>query len=128
MSNEQEQFKEPIFDVAQLAHVEIYTPKLEETIWFFTQLLGMEETERTAESVYLRAYEDHYHHSLKVTAADKPGLGHMAWWATSPQALERRVAAIEATGFGKGWSEGDRGHGRAYRKLRKAPCFSNGDG
>ena len=115
MSNAQAQFKEPIFDVAQLAHVEIYTPKLEETIWFFTQLLGMEETERAGQSVYLRAYEDHYHHSLKVTAADKPGLGHMAWRATSPQALERRVAAIEATGLGKGWSEGDRGHGRAYQ-------------
>ncbi len=27
--------KEPNFDVAQLAHVEIYSPKPEETLWFF---------------------------------------------------------------------------------------------
>lgn len=27
--------KEPIFDVAQLAHVEIYSPKPDETLWFF---------------------------------------------------------------------------------------------
>jgi hypothetical protein len=35
--------KEPIFDVAQLAHVEILTPKLNDTLWFFKDLLGLEE-------------------------------------------------------------------------------------
>jgi catechol 2,3-dioxygenase len=33
----------------------------------------------------------------------------------SPDALARRVAAIEAAGFGLGWVAGDLGHGRAYR-------------
>jgi hypothetical protein len=33
----------------------------------------------------------------------------------SPQALERRVAAIETSGLGVGWSAGDCGHGQAYR-------------
>jgi hypothetical protein len=107
--------KEPIFDVAQLAHVEILTPKLNDTLWFFKDLLGLEETERSGKSVYLRAYEDYYHHSLKVTEADQPGLGHVAWRVTSPQALERRVQAIEAVGLGRGWIDGDHGHGRAYQ-------------
>jgi catechol 2,3-dioxygenase len=106
---------EPIFDVAWLAHVEIYTPDLAGTLWFFKDLLGLEETERHGDSVYLRAYEDWYHHTLKVTKREKPGLGHVAWRATSPQALERRVKALEASGLGDGWIEGDRGHGRAYR-------------
>ena len=35
--------------------------------------------------------------------------------AWSPEALERRVAAIEATGLGLGWVDGDVGHGPAYR-------------
>jgi hypothetical protein len=30
---------EPIFDVAQLAHVEVLTPALEGTLWFFKDLL-----------------------------------------------------------------------------------------
>src|SRR5690606_31236848 len=79
------------------------------------ELLGMEESEREGQSVYLRAYEDYYHHSLKVTEAAKPGLGHVAWRTTSPQALQRRVAAIDSSGLGVGWSEGVRGHGPAYR-------------
>jgi catechol 2,3-dioxygenase len=41
-------------------------------------------------------------------------MGHMAFRATSPEALERRVAIIEASGLGKGWTEGDLGHGPAY--------------
>jgi catechol 2,3-dioxygenase len=106
---------EPIFDVAQLAHVELLTPDLEGTLCFFKELLGAQETERWDQSVYLRGYEEQYHHSLKVTAAPRPGLGHVAWRARSPQALERRVAAIEATGLRRGWIDGDVGHGPAYR-------------
>jgi catechol-2,3-dioxygenase len=91
---------EPIFDVAHLAHVELLTPDLEGTLCFFKDLLGLEETERSARSAYLRGYEEQYHHSLKVTAAASAGLGHIAWRTRSPQALQRRVAAIEETGLG----------------------------
>ncbi|MFC2949157.1 catechol 2,3-dioxygenase [Virgibacillus sediminis] len=107
--------KEPIFDVAQLAHFEIYSPKLEESVEFFSEILGMEEVERQGKSVYMRAYEDHYHNTLIITENDEAGLGHMALRARSPQALERRVAAIEEAGYGIGWIDGDIGHGPAYQ-------------
>jgi len=106
---------EPVFDVAQLAHVEILTPDPDGTLWFFKELLGLQESGRGNGSVYLRAFEDLYHHTLKVTEASECGLGHVAWRATSPQALARRVAALEASGLGRGWIAGDAGHGRAYR-------------
>ena len=67
----------------------------------------MQETARTGGSVYLRGYEEQYHHSLKLTAAPQAGAGHVAWRSRSPQALERRVAAIEAAGLGRGWTDGD---------------------
>ncbi len=106
---------EPIFDIAQLAHVELLTPNPEGTLHFFTDLLGLEEAERSADSVYLRGYEEQYHHSLKITAARSAGLGHAGWRTRTPQALQRRAAAIKATGLGRGWSKGDLGHGRAYQ-------------
>ncbi|MFY0740974.1 catechol 2,3-dioxygenase [Solibacillus silvestris] len=107
--------KEPMFDVAQLAHFEIYSPKLEESVEFFKNILGMDEVGRRGSSVYMRAYEDHYHNTLIITENDEAGLGHIALRATSAQALERRVAEIEKTGYGIGWIEGDVGHGRAYQ-------------
>jgi len=104
-----------IFDVAQLAHVELLTTDLERSLWFFRDLIGMEEVARKDGSVYLRAYDERYLTSLKLTPSEVPGLGHAAWRARSPQALERRVKAIEATGLGQGWIDGDIGHGPAYR-------------
>jgi catechol 2,3-dioxygenase len=106
---------EPIFDVAQLAHIELLTPDLDGTLRFFKNIMGMQETEQHGRSAYLRGYEEQYHHSLKVTEAERSGLGHVAWRARSPQALERRVTAIQAAGLGRGWVDGDAGHGRAYR-------------
>ncbi|WP_199677331.1 catechol 2,3-dioxygenase [Lysinibacillus yapensis] len=104
-----------LYDVAQLAHVELYTPKLKESVEFFTKIMGLQVTVEAGESVYLRAYEDFYHHTLKLTAGPEPGLGHVAWRASSPEALERRVKELEESGQGKGWIDGDLGHGRAYQ-------------
>ncbi len=65
--------------------------------------------------MYLRGWGDYQRYSLKLTESDLPGIGHMAIRAWSPEALERRVTAIEQAGLGIGWIEGDLGHGRAYR-------------
>jgi catechol 2,3-dioxygenase len=111
---------EPIFDLAHLAHVELLTPKLEESVRFFIDVMGMTETTREGDSVYLRGWDDYEHHSLQLTASPQPGLGHYAFRTTSPQALQRRVAAIEKTGLGEGWKDDSIGHGPAY-------CFKDPD-
>ena len=103
------------FDLAHLAHVELLTPKPDESLRFFVDVLGMEEEAREGRSVYLRGWGDYLRYSLKLTEAPHGGLGHVALRAWSPEALERRVAAIEETGLGRGWIDGDVGHGRAYR-------------
>jgi len=103
------------YPVAQLAHVEVYSPKPEQTLWFFTEVLGMEQVETRGQSVYLRAYEDFYHHSLVVTERAEAGLGHVAWRTASAEALQETARALEGTGYGLGWHDGDAGHGPAYR-------------
>jgi catechol 2,3-dioxygenase len=106
---------EPCLDVAHLGHVELFTDRPEDSLRFFVDILGLTESGREGDSVYLRAYDDYEFHSLKLTAANTTGVGHIGYRCHSPQALARRVAAIEATGLGIGWSDGDRGHGPAYR-------------
>ena len=107
--------EEPLRDVAHLGHTEILTPKPEESLRFFKEVLGMEEAAREGRSVYLRAFGDFDHNTLKLTEAENAGLGHIGWRAVSPRALERRVGALEKGGYGKGWIEGDVGHGLAYQ-------------
>lgn len=106
---------EPIWDIAHLAHVEMLTPKPDESLHFFTQIMGMSITATQGDSVYLRAYDDYEHHTLKLTASPQSGMRHFAWRSRSPWALARRVAAIERTPYGIGWNEGDLGHGPAYQ-------------
>ena len=105
---------EPLMDVAHLGHLELLTPKPEESLRFFVDVMGMTETGREGESVYLHAYDDYERHSLKLTASRLPGLGHVAYRTRSPQALERRVAALKGSGFDIGWTSGDLAHGPAF--------------
>ena len=101
-------------DLAHLAHVELLSPRPDDSLRFFVDVLGMTESGRGGDSVYLRAWDDYEHHTLKLTASRVAGMGHVAFRATSPDALERRAAIIDAAGFGTGWTDGDLGHGRTY--------------
>jgi len=106
---------EPIFDLAHLGHVEMLTPKPNESLKFFVDVMGMTVSGRKGESVYLRGWDDYERYSLKLTASKTSGLEHMALRARSPQALERRVAALKGSGFEIGWADGDMGQGPAFR-------------
>lgn len=112
---------EPNLDLAHLGHVELLTPKPDESRRFFTSVLGMEETARQGASVYLRGWGDYERSTLKLTASDRAGLAHVAWRARSEPALQRRARALEESGAGLGWIDGDLGHGPAYQ-------FSDPDG
>jgi catechol 2,3-dioxygenase len=104
-----------LHELARIGHAELLTPNPEESLRFFVDVLGLEEEAREGGSVYLRGFGDYLRYSLKLTEAPLPGLGHLAFRTWSPEALERRVAAIEASGLGIGWIDGDVGHGPAYR-------------
>jgi len=103
-------------DVAHLGHVEVYTDRFDESLDFFTRVYGLKLSGVDGDSAYLRAWDDYEYHSLKLTRHATTGVGHIGYRVASPQALARRVAAIEASEFKVlGWVEGDKGHGRAFR-------------
>jgi len=101
--------------IAHLAHLEVLTPKPEESLRFYRDVLGLEESGRDDGSVYLRAWGEWSHHSLKLTEAAEPGLGHIGWRTWSPEDLETARARVDEAGAGVGWHEGSVGHGPAYR-------------
>jgi catechol 2,3-dioxygenase len=104
------------FDIAHLGHVEVFTDRFEASLDFFTRIFGLTLSGRDDTSAYLRAWDDYEFHSLKLTRHHTTGVGHIAYRASSPAALERRVKAIEASGYKvHGWKDGDLGHGRAFR-------------
>ena len=102
-------------DIAHLGPVELLTPAPERSLWFFVDLLGMEIEGQDNGSVYLRGWGDYQRYSLKLTESDTSGMAVLGLRAASPDALRRRVAAVEGTGLGEGWGDGGRGLGPCYR-------------
>ena len=101
-------------DIAHLGHVELLTSDFEGSRWFFTELLAFREVAEVDGSVFLHAWDDYERYTIKLTKSEKSGVGRLGLRAASPEALERRVAAIEASGRGIGWKDGEQGVGRSY--------------
>ena len=105
---------EALHEIAHISHAELLTPKPEESLRFFVDVLGMEIESREGQSVFLRGWGDYQRYCLKLTESDTSGMAHMALRTWSPEALERRVAAVEAAGLGLGL---ERGRRRAWPGL-----------
>lgn len=103
-----------LHDVAHLGHVELFSPEPEKSLRFFVDVLGLTENGAEGDSVYLRTWDDYEHHSLKLTAAATTGVGRTSVRASSPEALQRRVATLKQMGAGIGWEDGDLGIGPTY--------------
>ena len=101
--------------IAHLAHVEILTPRPQDSLVFYRDVLGLEETARQGQSVYLRGWGEWHHHSLQLTESDQPGLGHIGWRTWSPDDLTTAISRVDGAGAGEGWFEDSVGHGPAYR-------------
>jgi catechol 2,3-dioxygenase len=104
-----------VSEIAHLGPVELLTPTGEASLRFFVDVMGLEIEAQEGRSTYLRGWGDYQRWSLKLTESDTSGMGYLGLRAWSPEALERRVAAVEAAGLGIGWTDGDVGRGPSYR-------------
>jgi catechol 2,3-dioxygenase len=101
--------------ISQLAHVELISPRPDESVKWLTEVLGLEESGRDGNSVFMRAWSEELFHSFQVTEGSQPGIGHIAWRTAGPDDVEVLAARLGRAGAGEGWIEPGTGHGRAYR-------------
>ena len=50
--------------ILRLSHVEIKVPDLELATAYYTEVLGLVETAREPDRVYLKCWDEHQHHSV----------------------------------------------------------------
>jgi catechol 2,3-dioxygenase len=103
-----------VHQIAHLAHVEIRTPVLAKSIDFCTRYLGLTVHSEAGSSVFLRAWDDYENVTIKLTGHRTSGIGRTNLRAAGPEALRQLVTAIERTGRGVGWQDGDPGYGPTY--------------
>ncbi|MEV4109706.1 catechol 2,3-dioxygenase [Nonomuraea sp. NPDC049695] len=104
----------PLGDIAHLGHVQLLTPDLDRSVWFFTEILGMTENGRSGDSVWLRTWDDYEHHSLTLVAHSTSGVRRTALRTSSEEALNRRVKALQEAGHAGEWVEDEPGIGPLY--------------
>ena len=87
-------------DVAHLGHAELFTPEPERSLRFFVDVLGLTETGRQGDSVYLRTWDDYEQFSLKLTAREVAGTNHYSilWTVEGVAAITDAVrSAVSAS-------------------------------
>jgi len=94
--------------------VELFTPVFEQSLRFFTEVLSMSVVESGPDTAFLRTWDDYERFSLKLSARTEAGVGRVGVRAADPDALQRRVAAIESSGSTGAWDDGLPGRGATY--------------
>ena len=84
--------------IYKLGHVEVRVPDLDLCVAYYTEVLGLREVERTPGQVFLKAWDEHDHHSVILTEASRYGIEHVAFKADDINDLERYETELEKWG------------------------------
>jgi catechol-2,3-dioxygenase len=88
----------PVVDVKHISHIALKAQDVERQAVFYTQMVGLGETERdSAGRVYLRCNANH--HSVVLVPSTEPELDHFALDVGSPAALELAASALAREGI-----------------------------
>lgn len=92
--------------VLRPGHVQIRVLDLDEAVKHYTEVLGLIETARDRKGrVFLKAWDEHDHHSVVLREANEAGMDYMGWRVDSPATLKKLAADVERSGLATdlGW-------------------------
>ena len=83
--------------VLRPGHVAIRVLELEPALKHYIDVLGLTEVARDQKKkrVFLKAWDEHDHHSVVLREADEAGMDYMGWKVDSPATLKKLAADIE---------------------------------
>ena len=82
--------------VLRPGHVALRVLEMAPALKHYTQVLGLVEVGRDAKGrVYLKAWDEHDHHSVVLREADEAGMDYMGWRVDSAATLKKLAADIE---------------------------------
>jgi catechol 2,3-dioxygenase len=90
-------------ELAKLGHVAFETPDLEESLWFFRDLMGLKVVEREGDTAYLCGMRDFDHHTMSLTEGSEGGVDHIAWRAVDPESVAAYASRMAELGVETEW-------------------------
>ena len=111
-----------LMGILRLSHVEIRVPDLELATAYYSEVMGLIETDRDGERVFFKAWDEHQHHSLILKYAPTYGLESMGYKLQDESDLDELGAAVEAHGIAtKRYGAGELGPGSGQTVRFTAP-------
>lgn len=105
----------PAYDIVRAAHAELRVTDLRSSEAFYVDGLGLIVTERTADALYLRGWEDRLHHSLVLRQSETAAVDHLAFRVREEIDLEALCEHFGRRGLRWGWVDDEPGQGRGLR-------------
>ena len=85
--------------ILRLSHAEVRVPDLELALAYYVEVVGLIETDRTADKAYLKGWDEQQHHSLILTDSPTYGLNALGFKVMDIAEIDRLAAKIEAAGI-----------------------------
>ncbi|MBL6751048.1 MAG: catechol 2,3-dioxygenase [Nevskia sp.] len=86
--------------VLRPGHVALRVLDMKAAVRHYTEVLGLLEVARDAAGrVFLKAWDEHDHHSVVLRETDRAGMDYMGWRVDSPATLERLAGEVQASGL-----------------------------
>ncbi|KKB36928.1 catechol 2,3-dioxygenase [Bacillus thermotolerans] len=84
--------------IMRIGRLELRVMDLEESVNYYTDIIGLEETGRDGDRVYLKAWDEYDHHSIILQKSDSAGMDHMGFKVRDIYELEKLEHRIEQFG------------------------------
>ena len=84
--------------ILRLAHVDITCPDLELAAAYYTQVMGLDISERTEDRIFLKCWDERDHHCLAIRHDTRVGMDRFAFKVERPDDLAHFESRIEAAG------------------------------
>ncbi|WP_226036065.1 VOC family protein [Aquibacillus saliphilus] len=85
-------------EIAKLGHVALISADIEKSLWFFKEIVGLEETTEVDGVHYLRAWGDFEHHTMSITAGSESRIDHIAWKAKRREDVDNFAILLKDAG------------------------------
>ena len=84
--------------ILRLSHVELRVPDLELATAYYTEVVGLIESDRESERVLLKCWDEHQHHSLILRYAPTYGVETIGWKVHTAADLDHYQQRLEEAG------------------------------
>ncbi len=109
----------------RLSHILLFTRDIDETIRFYSEVLGLRLSDRSGSDVaFMHGIHGSDHHIVAFLRSDGPGLHHLSWDVKSVDEIGRGAMYMADQGHAAGWGLGRHVLGSNYFHYIRDPWGS----